>query len=26
MSTDNIKLELKEEELEGADWFCMGLR
>jgi len=26
MSTDNIKLELKEEELEGADWFCMGVR
>jgi len=24
MSTDNIKLELKEVELEGADWICVA--
>jgi hypothetical protein len=23
MSTENIKLELKEVELGGADWFCV---
>jgi hypothetical protein len=24
MSIDNIKFELKEVELEGADWFCVA--
>jgi hypothetical protein len=24
MSTDNIKLELKEVELEVADWICVA--